>query len=97
MRNLRGIRLATMAVLCAVPLAVGACGDIQGHIRAVEPAATPKTAHIARVDRSWIDQAHLANLAEMETGQLAELDGGSKAIRSAGPCWPGITRRWTAS
>lgn len=34
----------------------------------------------------WHSQpdAYLANLAEMETGRLAELDGGSKAIRSAG-------------
>ena len=84
MRNLRGIRLAMVAVLCAVPVAVSACGDIQGHIRAVQAAATPQTAHISRIDRSWIDDAHLANLAEMETGRLAELDGGSKAIRSAG-------------
>lgn len=82
MKNFHGIRLAIVAVLCAAPLAVGACGDVQGHIRAIE--STPQPAHIPQIDRSWIDQAHQANLAETETGRLAELDGGSRAIRSAG-------------
>jgi predicted outer membrane protein len=84
MRNFRGIRLAIVAVLCVVPVAVSACGDVQGHIQAIKSAAATGTAHIPRVDRSWIGKEHQANVAEMETGRLAELDGGGKAIRSAG-------------
>jgi putative membrane protein len=81
-RNFHRTLLATVAMLCAAPVAVTACGDIGGHIRAIE--ATPAKSSIAPADRSWIDKAHQANMAETQTGRLAELTGGSKTIRSAG-------------
>jgi putative membrane protein len=80
MRDTRGVWLASLAACTVALLAVSACGVITHTIR---PAAAAQ-AHVSRADRSWIEQAHQADMAEMQIGQLAELDGGSKAIRSAG-------------
>jgi putative membrane protein len=80
MRYIRDVRLAALGVCSAALLAVSACSST-GHT--AQPAAA-SVAHVSRTDRSWIHRAHQANLAEMEVGHLAGLDGGSKAIQSAG-------------
>ena len=81
-------RLLAVLVACSVALlAVSACGAIINTAHTITHTASPAAsvaAHVSRTDRSWIDQAHQANMAELQVGQLAELDGGSKAIRSAG-------------
>lgn len=88
MRYIRDVRLAALAACSVALLAVSACGAITNTAQTIthtaQPAAASVRAHVSRTDRSWIDQAHQANMAEMQVGQLAELDGGSKAIRSAG-------------
>lgn len=88
MRYIRDVRLAALVACSAALLAVSACGAITNTAQTIthtaRPAAASVRAHVSRTDRSWIDQAHQANMAEMQAGQLAELDGDSKAIQSAG-------------
>ena len=88
MRYIRDVRLAGLAACSVALLAVSACGAVTNTAQTIthtaQPTAASVAAHVSRTDRSWIGQAHQANMAEMQVGQLAELDGGSKAIRSAG-------------
>ncbi len=69
--------LLAIASGAAIAAATG-CGAAQA-VRT--PAAA---AHVSQQDRRWIVQAHTANMAETDTGQLAGLDGASPAVRSAG-------------
>jgi putative membrane protein len=77
---MRDIRLTSVAICCAALAAVTACGTTN----AVRPAAASSTIHASRTDRIWVRQAHQANLAEIQVGELAESDGGTKAVKSAG-------------
>ncbi len=88
MRNIRGIRLL-LAVACGAAIAaVSGCGSAP----AMRPAAA--TVHVSNQDRRWIGQAHTADMAEIDSGQLAALDGTTPAVRSVGTV---LSRDHTAS
>lgn len=78
-RNLRNARLLLAGACCAVAAATAGCGLAQQG----QPSAAA-AAHVSQQDRRWIGQAHTANMAEMDTGQLATLNGATPAVRSAG-------------
>lgn len=78
MRNSRHARLLLAVAGGAAIAAASGCGAAQ----AVQPPAP--AAHVSQQDRRWIVQAHTANMAETDTGQLAALDGATPAVRSVG-------------
>lgn len=84
-KHLRGIRRTGPAVLAGSALvlvtAVACGGPEPGRSTA---AVVSSKSPVSAADLRWIAQAHQADLAEMDAGQLAADKGGSAAIRAAG-------------
>lgn len=79
MRNSWRSRWALVAACCGLLAAVSACSSAQ----AGESAAA-RAAGVSRSDRVWIAEAHRADMAEAQAGQLAESNGSNSTIRHAG-------------
>jgi putative membrane protein len=79
MRQMHVVRPLSLAAAAVIAVGVlSACGS-SGDAKAQLPAAG-----VTRADRFWIDAAHRADLAEIQVGRLASLDGGVPAIRTDG-------------
>jgi putative membrane protein len=79
MRQIRMVCSSSLAAAAVIAVGVlSACGSSSG-TQARLPAGG-----ITRTDRFWIDAAHQADLAEIEVGRLASLDGAAPAIRADG-------------
>lgn len=72
-------RWAAVAGCWAVLAVAAACSS--GH--AGESAAA-RSAGVSRADRAWVDEAHQADMAEIQAGQLAESNASNPAIRHDG-------------
>jgi putative membrane protein len=69
------------ALVAAVLLTgAGACSSS----RAEHLAGSGPTPSASSRDRAWLAEAHQANLAETQVGELARKKGGSAAVRAAG-------------
>lgn len=82
MRRVCSTRFAVVMVLLVALLGIGACASATanaGHAR-----ADPRGPRASQADRRWIVAAHQADMAEVQLGYVAQLDGGSRAIRAAG-------------
>lgn len=82
MRARCGTRFAVVIGLFAALLGAAACGSAAA--TASQPRTVQRGPHVSPADRRWIVAIHQADMAEMQVGQLAQLDGGSRAIRAAG-------------
>lgn len=80
---------AAAAALAALALLVG-CESTNSaeHVSAASaaPSAQPSSSPgpLSSRDRSWLNKIHQANLAEVESGELAAKKSGNAAIRSIG-------------
>lgn len=79
MRKSCGRWWAVIAVCCAAPAMVSACGTAP----AGELAAS-RSAPVSHLDVAWVTEAHQADLAEVQAGQFAESSGSNPTIRQAG-------------
>lgn len=73
--------LATVALLLAASAACGTSGTGPQAVRTVSASPGPS---VSSRDRSWLVEAHQANLAEVQGGKLAEKKGSSAAVRRVG-------------
>jgi putative membrane protein len=73
--------LATVALLLAASAACSTSGTGPQAVRTVSASPGPS---VSSRDRSWLAEAHQANLAEAQCGKLAEKKGSSAAVRRAG-------------
>jgi putative membrane protein len=66
-------------VLAGLLAGAAACGTAQaGRMASVSPE------HLSARDLGWLNEAHQANLAEVDAGQLAETNASTAGIRSVG-------------
>lgn len=75
----RRSRWAIAVACCAVLAVADACSSARA-----DESATARAAGVSRSDRVWMDQAHMADMAEMQAGQYAESNGSNTTIRRAG-------------
>ncbi len=78
-RLAHGRRAVLVAALALAGLAGAAgCGTAQAQPDAARPG------HVSAHDIRWLDRAHLADVAEVTTGQFAETNTNTAAIRAVG-------------
>ena len=79
-RLAHGRRAVLVAALALAGLAGAAgCGSAQA-----QQSAAARPGHVSANDIRWLDRAHLADVAEVTTGQFAETNAGTAAIRAVG-------------
>lgn len=81
MRRVCSTRFAVVTVLFVALLGTGACASATA---ARHARADPRGPRVSQADRRWMVEAHQADMAEVQLGYVAQLDGGSRAIRAAG-------------
>lgn len=75
--------MARLAYALAMGLLLAALGSCGGGTTRPPRATAPRHPAVSERDRTWLTEIHQANLAEIQTGTIAETRGHDPAVRSA--------------